>query len=159
MRALDVWKSLRCRHRAFLGVFFVLVMSLGWTVGLGALGTASWSSESSTTTGSGSNLNGVSCVSSSSCMVVGYVGDKTLIESWRGSAWWAERSPDRGVTGNNLNGVSCVSSKSCVAVGNDSSDAGAEVPMPTLPLYKIRIASVKGLFPAILLETENAKSV
>lgn len=63
-------------------------------------------------------LNGVSCVSASSCKAVGYYviggANKTLIESWNGTAWSISSAP-AGREG--LAGVSCVSAISCMAVG------------------------------------------
>ena len=80
-----------------------------------------WSLSSSPNIGTNHNeLNGVSCVSATSCMAVGeYVRGsewRTLIESWNGSTWSLSSSPNPG-TGDYLYGVSCVSATSCKAVG------------------------------------------
>jgi hypothetical protein len=74
----------------------------------------------------GDVLNGVSCVSASSCTAVGFgfvsagggdVRAKTLIESWNGKSWTVASSPDP--SGNDtLYGVSCMSASSCTAVGS-----------------------------------------
>ncbi len=74
------------------------------------------------------SLNGVSCLSPTSCIAVGsydknetqYVA--TLVESWNGSLWSIVPSPNPyanqfEVAGDNLSGVSCISSTFCVAVG------------------------------------------
>ena len=68
-------------------------------------------------------LNGVSCISSVSCIAVGDYsaeangGDQALVESWDGSAWSVVPSVDPGSGPNDLNGVSCTNSNNCVAVG------------------------------------------
>ncbi|HET9075698.1 MAG TPA: hypothetical protein VFN68_02110 [Acidimicrobiales bacterium] len=72
-------------------------------------------------------LNGVSCVSASSCIAVGsytFLGpgnqeySQALIERWDGSAWSISASPNTSATQNrSLNGVSCVSVSACTAVG------------------------------------------
>ena len=90
-------------------------------------GTA-WTISSSPDQGSDINgLDGVSCISSTSCVAVGsYFDDgsesgQTLIESWDGTAWTITPSPDQGSNEPGLSGVSCTSSTSCVAVGNYTS--------------------------------------
>jgi hypothetical protein len=69
-----------------------------------------------------SELNGVSCTSSTNCVAVGYIWGnlfttETLIESWNGRTWSVNPSPNSGAASNALNGVSCVSTDDCVAVG------------------------------------------
>jgi hypothetical protein len=84
-----------------------------------------WSvSSSPNPTGStGSHLNGVSCISASSCFAVGYFTTasspgRVLIERWNGTKWAIVASPvPSGSTGSYLNAVSCVSAASCAAVG------------------------------------------
>jgi hypothetical protein len=82
-------------------------------------GTA-WSIVPSPDQGTTNNvLNGVSCVSASSCTAVGYsvnAGDldQTLVESWNGTAWSMVPSPSGGA----LDGVFCLSASSCTAVGH-----------------------------------------
>jgi hypothetical protein len=72
-------------------------------------------------------LTGVSCVSNSDCVAVGWTRHstttqkrKTLIESWNGTSWSVVRSPNRNshTDANQLNGVSCLSAANCVAVGS-----------------------------------------
>ncbi len=82
----------------------------------------SWSIAPSPNSGY-SFLNGVACVSSSSCTAVGtsYINTsdtfKSLIESWDGTSWSIVASPNTG-TSDFLNDVACVSSGFCTAVGN-----------------------------------------
>jgi hypothetical protein len=84
---------------------------------------ATWSIVPSPNTGTGSNdLNGVSCVSASSCQAVGsYLNGQlvqTLAESWNGATWSIVPSPNNGTGSNGLGGVSCVSASKCQAVGS-----------------------------------------
>src|SRR5262245_7422433 len=71
----------------------------------------------------GSHLNGVSCVSATSCKAVGYYTTasspgRLLIERWNGTNWAIMASPvPTGSTGSYLNVVSCVTASSCTAVG------------------------------------------
>jgi RHS repeat-associated protein len=78
-------------------------------------------------------LSGVSCVSASDCVAVGYYETTsdpsllscttsqgtcdTLIETWNGSSWSITTSPNQGSYDTNLLSVSCGASTSCVAVG------------------------------------------
>ena len=105
MRALDVRRPIRSGRLTFLGVLGALVVGLVWNLVVPASGAAAWLTESSPSPGTESTLNGVSCVSASSCEAVGYFGNNTLVESWNGSAWSIVRSPDRG-TNSTLDGVS-----------------------------------------------------
>src|SRR5579884_2339075 len=84
----------------------------------------SWSIVSSpnTSTTAYNFLYGVSCVSASDCIAVGYYDtgsyDQTLIEEWNGTSWSIVSSPNTYTTENNsLYGVSCVSASDCWAVG------------------------------------------
>jgi hypothetical protein len=85
----------------------------------------SWSITTSpdTSTSEDNLLNGVSCTSSTSCVVVGsYVpstgNEQNLIETLSGGSWSITTSPDTSTSdGDLLNGVSCTSSTSCAAVG------------------------------------------
>jgi hypothetical protein len=85
-------------------------------------GTA-WSSTPSPNQGmGGSDLSGVACASSTSCVAVGYYFnasvDRTLAESWNGTAWSVVTSPDQGTGANLLTSVACPTSKSCMAAGD-----------------------------------------
>lgn len=85
-------------------------------------------------------LLGVSCVSASSCVAVGYLtnpGTKVLVAHWDGTSW----SYEVPGAANFLNDVSCTSSSACVAVGHITNSALAmawngsawgthEVPVP-----------------------------
>jgi hypothetical protein len=70
-------------------------------------------------------LNGVSCVSASSCMAVGSYTNAgsskslTLAEHWNGSAWAIQTTPHPGgEPDSSLNSVSCLSATSCTAAGH-----------------------------------------
>ncbi len=71
---------------------------------------------------SGSQLNGVSCVSASACTAVGeyFTSHRqvTLAERWNGSKWSIEHTPNpKGGSTIELDGVSCRSARACTAVG------------------------------------------
>ncbi len=67
-------------------------------------------------------LNGVKCLSATSCFAVGEyatsAGDKTLIERWNGTSWAIIASPNPSASFVQLQGVSCPSIRSCNAVGS-----------------------------------------
>jgi hypothetical protein len=71
----------------------------------------------------GSYLNGVACVSATSCTAVGYYTTasstgRTLVERWNGTKWSIAPSPNAsGSLGSYLNGVSCTKASNCAAVG------------------------------------------
>jgi hypothetical protein len=67
-------------------------------------------------------LNGVSCVTTVSCVAVGYSDggskDQTLVETWNGTAWSIQTSPDPSSSLNyELYAVSCTSQAFCTAAG------------------------------------------
>lgn len=69
----------------------------------------------------GSELEGVSCIATTSCQAVGIdsnVGN--LVERWDGRVWSTLPSPNPHKGFNNLVNISCVSTLSCKAVGNSS---------------------------------------
>ena len=75
-------------------------------------------------------LPGVSCLSDSDCVAVGYYANndlvrRTLIEAWNGTTWSIVPSPNEGTKNNQLNGVSCVSPTWCEAVGDYDTGSGA----------------------------------
>lgn len=77
--------------------------------------------------GSNPYLNGVSCISATSCFAVGgYTdesGDSTpLVEYWNGAQWSVQSAP-AGPNGSSFNDVSCTSSTSCVAVGSSNENS------------------------------------
>jgi hypothetical protein len=80
-----------------------------------------------------SGLDGVSCVSATSCTAVGLYVDssgiqQTLAESWNGGTWAIEATPNpSGASDSILNGVSCASATSCTAVGSYVNSSGATV--------------------------------
>ena len=67
------------------------------------------------------DLNGVSCVTASSCKAVGIEATSgvahTLIDSWDGTTWSVDPSPNTGTGTNALTSSSCTSTSSCEAVG------------------------------------------
>jgi hypothetical protein len=88
---------------------------------------AKWTTVSSpdSSTAKDNELYGVSCVSASFCMAVGYYNNGTanqaLVLKWNGAKWTTVSSPDSSTAKDNeLQGVSCVSAKFCMAVGHRS---------------------------------------
>ncbi len=72
---------------------------------------------------SGSQLEGVSCLSATSCTAVGDYQtksgvDKTLVEHWDGSTWAIQPTPSPSECASYLQAVSCTSAAQCTAVGN-----------------------------------------
>ncbi|HUR78072.1 MAG TPA: hypothetical protein VMZ22_08985 [Acidimicrobiales bacterium] len=69
-------------------------------------------------------LEGVSCPSSSACTAVGYYKNGfgiylTLAQRWNGTSWIVQPTPNpSGATQNRLRDVSCSSVTACTAVGN-----------------------------------------
>lgn len=78
-------------------------------------------------------LSGVSCVSRTACIAVGYFTDRAgvavaLAEHWDGASWSVQRTPNpRGAAYSYLVGVSCASQKSCTSVGAVREPGGQEV--------------------------------
>ena len=72
------------------------------------------------------SLDGVSCVSASSCEAVGNYSSnslgQTLIESWNGTVWSVVPGPSPSVAC--LYGVTCVSARSCKATGEYVNNSG-----------------------------------
>jgi hypothetical protein len=86
--------------------------------------TLTWAMVPSPNRGTGSLLNGVSCVSADACTAVGEASyttrtyaQGTLAESWDGTGWSVVPSPSPGRAANVLVGVSCGSADACTAVG------------------------------------------
>ena len=92
---------------------------------------SAWSVQSTVNVSGGlSTLTGVSCLSTSFCVAVGYneaSGRATapLIEKWNGTEWsrMTSAEPEHSTV---LNAVSCPSSSVCVATGKSGSNAYAE---------------------------------
>jgi hypothetical protein len=81
-------------------------------------------------TASGLALNGVSCVTATSCEAVGFYFTSgtfeqlTLAERWDGSTWAVQSTPNpTASTINDLLGVWCTSADSCVSVGDQTPSA------------------------------------
>ncbi len=69
----------------------------------------------------GGRLEGVSCVSTSDCIAVGWYQDSsavtvTLAETWDGSRWTARSTPNP-TGGGGFYGIACLSGSLCTAVG------------------------------------------
>jgi hypothetical protein len=62
-------------------------------------------------------LNGVSCLSASSCMAVGGNGSDPLAEWWNGTKWTIQKVSSSASS--SLNGIDCTSSTACTVVGSD----------------------------------------
>ena len=91
------------------------------------------SPDRTTTTDNG--FDGVSCLSSTSCVAVGYwynAGDdeQALVEQWNGAAWSLATAADTA-DNDELDGVSCALPTFCVATGY-TYVSGSEVPESTL---------------------------
>lgn len=87
-----------------------------------------WSLTPNPSVGSGSSVNGVSCMSQRSCTAVGSIGSKPLIESWDGTRWFVEPESNRWPTAPgfasrgvdvSLVSVSCSPTGACMAIGSD----------------------------------------
>jgi hypothetical protein len=87
---------------------------------------AAWSIVTSpdTSTTQLNDLYGVSCTSTSFCMVSGFAppsgggADQTLVEEWNGTSWSIVTSPDTSTTQTNeLYGVTCMSTSFCMVSG------------------------------------------
>jgi hypothetical protein len=103
------------------------------------------------------SLRGVTCVGSTECVAVGYVGffpaQRTLVEMWDGSAWSIVASPSPGDS-SYLASVACSGPSWCVAVGNQvgareqtlveswSGGAWTVVPTPDPPGYDSALNAV-----------------
>jgi hypothetical protein len=82
----------------------------------------------------GTQLLGVSCKSSRSCVAVGQAADPhglpegTLAQFWDGTSWRIVPTPNpAGAAGSGLNGVSCTSPSACFAVGASVDSSGNSV--------------------------------
>lgn len=87
-----------------------------------ARATVAWSTMATTNAGS-SQLEGVSCTSTTFCVAVGNgTTTSALAEEWNGSSWSTMTTTNPG-SSPQLQGVSCTSSSFCVAVGFDAGTA------------------------------------
>jgi hypothetical protein len=73
----------------------------------------------------GNGLAGVSCTSTTFCIVVGGYGTNvypigaTFADEWNGTSWSIQTTPNpTGAQSSVLNGVSCTSTAACTAVGS-----------------------------------------
>jgi hypothetical protein len=83
-----------------------------------------WSLTVSPNPGAGSDfLQGISCISASTCVAVGHDAPvaggptKSLVETLQAGSWKAVTTPSPGTGNNFLVGASCFSAHFCVAVG------------------------------------------
>jgi hypothetical protein len=89
----------------------------------------SWTIVTSPNNGTATNLlNGVTCVSASQCLGVGFYYNgsvfQTLIEQWNGNSWAIVTSPNTSTTENNtLGGVTCPPTSNCWTVGESGDRA------------------------------------
>jgi hypothetical protein len=77
-------------------------------------------------------FTGVSCVSTSSCLAVGYYQKSgtsmTFAEIWNGKTWTGQTTPNPATAKlAQLQGVSCATSAACIAVGNYTNAGNVEV--------------------------------
>jgi hypothetical protein len=78
-------------------------------------------------------LLGVSCLSFTTCIGVGFTSsnagtNQTLAAAWNGSTWSVQSSPNpSGAIYSFLSGVSCTSTTACTAVGYYGNSAGTEL--------------------------------
>ena len=78
-----------------------------------------------------SQLQGISCLSTSHCTAVGTFSEGSLVESWDGSRWSLATEP---IPNGNLLGVSCLSPSNCTTVGTSSTRTLVEIgPVLTPP--------------------------
>jgi hypothetical protein len=112
------------RERIRVGVAIALVA--GAVAGFGSPVTAS--------SAGSSQLQGVSCVSATSCVAVGFSSattsgpDRTLAERWNGTAWSIVASPNPlGAGASRLAAVSCSAANACFAVGHQVVQASGAV--------------------------------
>ncbi len=89
---------------------------------------ANWSIVPSpnTSTADDNELHGVSCLTTTFCIAVGYaeIGstDQTVVEQWNGANWSIVTSPNTSTADDNeLDSVSCRSKSFCMAVGDATS--------------------------------------
>ncbi len=84
-------------------------------------------------------LNGVSCVSASSCVAVGSTGSSPLAETWNGTAWSAPiaQPPVPGSWESAvLNGIHCLSTTWCMASGTlQRNEAGTSYSRPFADIW------------------------
>ena len=97
---------------------------------------AHWAFVAGPTLGSADDsYQGVSCVSATNCVAVGYSHNlaflprRQVVERWNGSTWTADVVPHPGSTEEGLGGVSCTTSSDCHAVGYFDAADGSTHPL------------------------------
>ena len=77
-----------------------------------------------------SQLNAVSCTSSTACEAVGSDNTKTWAEKWNGTSWKMQSTPTpAGGRNALLDGVSCTAANACTAVGDFVNGSNKVVPL------------------------------
>jgi hypothetical protein len=77
-----------------------------------------------------SQLNTVSCTSSTACEAVGADNTQTWAEKWNGTSWKIQGTPTpAGGRNARLNGVSCTAANACTAVGDFVNGSNKVVPL------------------------------
>ncbi len=79
-----------------------------------------------------SQLQGVSCTSTTACTAVGDYDNSsghivTLAERWNGTSWTIQTTPNPSAANGVLSGVSCTAATVCTAVGSSTNSAGTGV--------------------------------
>ncbi len=118
-----------------------------------------WSTSTPVTPGSATftQLNGVSCTSSTFCAAAGRFQTSTasngLVETYNGTSWsQASLTPPAGTTGAELNDISCTASNACTAVGYRDS-ASPRVPL----IYRYNGTSWASQTPAVPSGAQQAE--
>jgi hypothetical protein len=76
-----------------------------------------WSVKPTLSSSHDSNANGVACVTSTHCTLVGNTTPNAIIENWNGSAW-TFATPAIPGSQSRLTGIACPTSNTCMAVGS-----------------------------------------
>jgi hypothetical protein len=116
----------------------------------------SWSITSSPNAGNDelNQLLGVSCTSSTNCVVVGFsdsATSQTLVETWNGTSWSITPSPSLQGNYDALAAVSCTSSTNCVAVGYDETSVN--------PVLQKTLIETTGMAPPVVTTQPTDQSV
>ena len=115
-----------------------------------------------------SELNGVSCISSSSCTAAGgslyytyetsFTGPDPWVETWDSSTWTSQYLSLSPVVQMSLNGVSCYSASGCTAVGFTSASPGTLIEAWNGSAWATEKAAIPSGATATNLEAVSCKS-
>jgi hypothetical protein len=92
----------------------------------GPAGASTTAASSPGVNGAGDTLNGVDCLSTTSCIAVGSTNSGPLAQVWNGSTWTVTPTPPVAGT---LYSISCTSFSNCVAVGSYISSPNVRSPL------------------------------